>query len=169
MGNKTLYIATENTVPTANDKFTFGNAEDSKQLQSGRLTDIKAGMGVEVCLEVYDAGTACSVADQIVGFVVPASLNGYNLTAAIAAVTDPGTASASETMDITIEKYADGTGTDMLATEITVTEAEYTASDGVIDTDNDDVATGDVVYVNVDVVHAGTAANGLFVTLTFSK
>jgi len=168
MGAKSLFIADANTVPTANDKFTFGNAENANQLQSCRTTDLKAGLGVDVFLEAFDAGTACSVADEVVGFVVPASMNGMNLTAAIVAVTDPGTASVAETMDITIMKSTGATDADMLSTEITVTEAEYTAADGVIDTAEDDVATGDVIYVNVDVVHGGTAANGLFVTLTFS-
>lgn len=168
MGAKSMFFQTANSVPAAGDKFTFGDVSNNLQLLSCQTTDLKAGMGIEVMLEAFDSGTACSVADEVVGFVVPASMNGYNLTAAIVAVTDPGTASVAETMDITIMKSTGATDADMLSTEITVTEAEYTAADGVIDTAEDDVATGDVIYVNVDVVHGGTAANGLFVTLTFS-
>lgn len=165
MGAKSMYVATTNTVPTANDKFTFANAEDSNQLQSGRLTDVKAGLGVEVCLQAYDQSTAVAVADQLVGFTVPASLNGYNLTAAIASVTDKG---VTGTTTVMVEKFTGGVGADMLSTGITLGD-EFFAADGVIDTDEDDVATGDTIYINVDTAHSGTAANGLFVTLTFSK
>lgn len=165
MSNKYLYIHPDNSVPTANDKMTFANAEDNNQLLSGRMTDIKAGMGVDVFLEAFDAATAVSIGDKAVGFTVPASMNGWNLTAVLCAVDDKG---ITGTTDVTIVKETGGVAADMLSTEVTIGD-EFFAADGVIDTAEDDVATGDNIYVNVDAIHTGTAPNGLFVTLTFSK
>ena len=57
---------------------------------------------------------------------------------------------------------------DMLSTRITIDASEftsYTAAAAVIDTGNDDVATGDLIAVDVDV--AGTGAKGLGVILRF--
>jgi hypothetical protein len=51
----------------------------------------------------------------------------------------------------------------MLSTKITVASGDYTASDGVVDTDNDDLQTGDLILVDVDAVHT-TPAQGLWVT-----
>ena len=164
MGAKSLFFQTENTVPTANDKFTFGNAEDNKQLQSCRTTDLKAGLGVEVMLEAFAAGSAVSTGDKAVGFCVPASLDGYNLTAVIVSVDDKGITGQT---DVTIIKETAGAAADMLSTEVILADVFF-AANGVIDATEDDVATGDNIYVNVDAVHSGTAPNGLFVALTFS-
>ena len=58
---------------------------------------------------------------------------------------------------------------DMLSTRITVDANEktsYTAAAApVINASNDDVATGDILRVDVDV--AGTGAKGLMILLTF--
>ena len=164
MGNKTLFIATANTVPTANDKFTFGNAEDTLQLQSCRVTDLKAGMGVDIFLEAFTAATAVSTGEKAVCFTVPASMNGYNLTAVLVSVDDKGITGQT---DVTIVKETAGAAADMLSTEV-ILEDVFFAANGVIDATEDDVATGDNISVNVDAIHSGTAPNGLFVTLTFS-
>lgn len=54
---------------------------------------------------------------------------------------------------------------DMLSTAITIGD-EYYARDGVIDTDYDDIATGDQILRDVDAIHSGTAPNGLGTTIT---
>jgi hypothetical protein len=164
MGAKSLFFQTANSVPAAGDKFTFGDASNNLQLLSGQLTDIKAGMGIEVMLQAFDAATPVSTGDKAVGFTVPASMNGYNLTAVLCSVDDKG---ITGTTDVTIVKETGGVAADMLSTEVTIGD-EFFVADGVIDATEDDVATGDNIYVNVDAVHSGTAPNGLFVTLTFS-
>ena len=164
MGIKGLFVQTENTVPTANDKFSFANAENNNQVQSGRTTDIKAGLGVEVFLEAFTAATPVTTGDKAVCFTVPASLNGYNLTAVIVSVDDKGITGQT---DVTIVKETGGVAADMLSTEV-ILEDVFFAANGVIDAAEDDVATGDNISVNVDAIHSGTAPNGLFVTLTFS-
>ena len=57
----------------------------------------------------------------------------------------------------------------MLSTKLTIDASEFDSIDAaaaaVIDTANDDVNTGDHIYIDIDV--AGTGAKGLFVVLTF--
>jgi hypothetical protein len=57
----------------------------------------------------------------------------------------------------------------MLSTRITIDVSAFTsytaAAPPVIDGANDDVATGDIIRIDVDV--AGTGAKGLIVILTF--
>lgn len=98
-------------------------------------------------------------------FLVPSTLNGKNLVGARAAVT---TASSSGTPTIQIANATDAV--DMLSTRITIDANEltsYTATvPAVIDTAHDDVATGDLLRVDVDV--AGTGTQGLIVYLEFA-
>ena len=116
-----------------------------------------------ICIVPFESDTDVAVGDGKVGFTVPASMNAHDLTAALASVHTQG---VTGTLDVQIRRRRSGTDTDMLTTKITV-GAEYYASDGTIDTANDDIQTGDVIYIDVDAVHSGTAPKGLSVTLTF--
>lgn len=64
---------------------------------------------------------------------------------------------------------SDFTYVDMLSTPITIDANEYDSKDAatqpVINTANDDLATGDVIRIDVDV--AGTGTKGLNVSLSF--
>ena len=164
MGAKSLFFQTVNSVPAAGDKWTYGDASNNLQLLSCQTTDLKAGMGVDVFLEAFTAGTAVSTGDKAVCFTVPASMNGYNLTAVLCAVDDKGITGQT---DVTIVKETGGVAADMLSTEVILGDVFF-AANGVIDATEDDVVTGDNISVNVDAIHSGTAPNGLFVTLTFS-
>lgn len=110
-----------------------------------------------------DASTLATGDGQAI-MVIPASVNGMNLIAAHAFVT---TASSSGTPTVQIRNVTDAV--DMLSTRITIDASEYTsytaASAPVINSAYDDVATGDLFAVDVDV--AGTGAKGLGVVLTF--
>ena len=114
---------------------------------------------------VIDAATALTTGDGKLIFVIPALLNGYNLTDAQASV---DTVSSSGTPTVQIRNVTDAV--DMLATAITIDESEYTSytatNPSIVDTDHDDVATGDRIAIDVDV--AGTGTTGLQVMLTFS-
>jgi len=92
-------------------------------------------------------------------------MNGWNLVNAQASVETAGT---TNTTDIQI--YNVTQAADMLSTVITIDSTEtssYTAATPpVIDTANDDVATGDKIRVDCDAVST-TAAKGLQVILTF--
>jgi hypothetical protein len=97
-------------------------------------------------------------------FCVSDDLNGLNLIDADAFVT---TVSSSGTPTIQIRNVTDAV--DMLSTLITIDASEFTsytaAAPPVINGATDDVATGDLIAVDVDV--AGTGAKGLGVVLTF--
>lgn len=98
-------------------------------------------------------------------FLIDSSLNGLVLTGAHAYVT---TVSSSGLPTVQIHNITDAV--DILSTPITVDVSEFSsygaATPPVINTSNDDVATGDRIRIDVDV--AGTGAKGLGVILTFA-
>jgi len=97
-------------------------------------------------------------------FVIPPELNGMNLVDADAAVI---TSSSSGLPEIDIYNVTDSH--DMLSTNITIDVGEYTSYTAttapVINTSYDDVATGDIIRIDVDT--AGTDTTGLIVILSF--
>lgn len=116
-----------------------------------------------VTIPVFDAGTAATTGEKGI-MVVPPHLNGLDLTNVIVGVWDKGVTGST---DVGIYRSRGGTEVAMLSVEVTVGD-EWYAQDGTINTANDDVATGDILNVNVSAVHSGTAPNGLTVTLEFS-
>ena len=116
-------------------------------------------------LKVIDDTTTLTTGDGKIIFCIPAAFNGCDLTAAHAFVT---TVSSSGLPTVQIRNVTQTA--DMLTTKITIDASEFTsytaAAAPVIDTGNDDVATGDLLAVDVDV--AGTGAKGLGVILTFT-
>lgn len=109
-------------------------------------------------------GDAITTGDGKAYCRVNSVMNGYNLTAVAAHVT---TVSSSGLP--TIQVYNVTQAADMLTTKITIDANEKDSKDAataaVIDTGNDDVATGDELRIDIDV--AGTGAKGLIVDLTF--
>lgn len=141
----------------------------------GLLSDqpIKAASVVAprtVQLLAVPAGTALTTGDAKGGvfFRVPSAMNGWNLTSVAAALT---VVSSSGTPTIQVRRVRSATPADMLSTAITIDANELDSKDAttpaVIDGSNDDVATGDFIFVDCDV--AGTSAEGLSVTLTFTE
>lgn len=124
--------------------------------------------GKTVCqILVFDDETDTAVADGAgdVFFRIPATLNGQNLVAVAAQVQTSGT---TGTTDVQIHNVTQAA--DMLTTKLTIdsgeTDTSTAATAAVIDTANDDVATGDQIRIDVDAVST-TAAKGLIVELTF--
>lgn len=116
-------------------------------------------------LKIMDDATTVTTGDGKLIVVADATLNGLVLSAAHAYVT---TVSSSGTPTVQIHNITDAV--DILSTAITIDASEFTsysaATPPVINTSNDDIATGDRIRVDVDV--AGTGAKGLGVILTFS-
>ena len=97
-------------------------------------------------------------------FHIPSALNGMNLVEVEAFVVTAGT---TGTTDIQIANVTQGV--DILSTKLTIDSGETNSSSAVaavIDTANDDVATGDVLRVDIDAVST-TPAEGLVVILYF--
>lgn len=109
-------------------------------------------------------GDSLAVGDGQAYFTIPASLNGYNITSIHAALT---TVSTSGNPTIQVARIRSGVSVDVLSTKVTIdanTNNSYIATTPpVINTSNDDVQTGDIIRVDVDV--AGSGARGLMVLI----
>ena len=153
----TLYSATDEGMLYQSDGT---NWDDWATLGGGTTTLTK-----DIEVKVIDDATTLTTGDGKVIICIPAALGGCDLTAAHAFVT---TVSSSGLPTVQIRNVTQAA--DMLTTKITIDASEFTsytaAAASVIDTSNDDVATGDLIAVDVDV--AGTGAKGLGVILTFS-
>lgn len=123
-------------------------------------------------LYVVDGATTLTTGDGKAYLRIPSYLNGMNLVSCSAAVI---TTSSSGTPTVMLARGRQSSATsahtfaDMLSTAITIDANEYDSKDAttaaVINGSNDDVATGDLIRVDVDV--AGTGTKGLIVTMSF--
>jgi hypothetical protein len=131
---------------------------------TGRFLRSVLGREVIQVLVTDPAGDDLETGDGKAYVRVPAKCSGFDLVAVAAAVT---TASSSGTP--TIQIYNVTQAADMLSTRITIdaneTDSSTAASAAAIDTGNDDVATGDLLRIDVDT--AGTGTKGLIVEMTF--
>lgn len=125
--------------------------------------------GVRVLqVELVEGATAVATGDKQgnYSFRVPSEMNGWNLVGIAAHIE---TAGVTGNLDIQIRNATQTA--DMLSTlmriETTETDTSTSAQPGVIDTAEDDVATGDKIMFDVDSVQSGTAPLGLTVTLKF--
>jgi hypothetical protein len=116
---------------------------------------------------VVHANVSCATGDGQSYILIPAAYNGLDLTAVRGAVSVSGT---TGTMDIQIHNVTDGV--DMLSTKLTIdqleTSSDTAATPPVIDTANDDVATNDLLRIDIDAVHSTVAAKGLYIQLEFA-
>lgn len=117
-----------------------------------------------VQLKIVDDATALATGDGKLIFCIPSELNGMNLVDADAYIS---TVSSSGAPIVQIRNVTDSQ--DMLSTRITIDATEYTSYTAetapVINASYDDVATGDLIAIDVD--GAGTGAKGLGVMLSF--
>jgi hypothetical protein len=140
--------------------------------QAGKCARVNSGeTALEFDAEIThviqtDPAAALGTGDGKAYFTVPANLDGFNLTAAHAAVY---AASSSGAVTVQVHNLTDTT--DMLSTAITIDQSEFSsytaATPPVVDTANDDVATGDIIRIDVD--GAGTGVEGLEIHLVFNK
>jgi hypothetical protein len=118
-----------------------------------------------VGIQVIDVATDTAVADDNAYFRVPSVMNGWNLVGVAANVATAGTTGTTDVQIYNVTQTAD-----MLSTVITIDSAETDSSTAataaVIDTANDDVATGDRIRIDIDAV-SSTPAKGLYCELIF--
>lgn len=115
---------------------------------------------VGIC--VFASTEDVAIGDGEAAITIPLALNGMNLVDVICSVHTKG---ATSTTDVQVRRRRAGSNADMLSTKVTIGD-EWFARDGTIDTANDDVQTGDQIYIDVDAKHT-TAPKGLSVTLCF--
>jgi hypothetical protein len=114
---------------------------------------------------VKNATTVTAVADGLEAFVVPASMNGMNLIDLTCAVADLNSAASGSTT-VVLRRVRGATAADMTSTGVTIAYNAYTESDETVDTSNDDLATGDHIYVDVNAV-TSAVHKGLSCTASF--
>ena len=116
---------------------------------------------------VFDFGTDIAEGNGKFYFHIPAGLNGMNLVEVHSEVITAGNGS---TIDVQIHNANDGS--DMLSTSLTIdnteTGSDTASTSAVINTSEDDVATNDLIRIDVDGNGGDTTiAKGLIVTLGF--
>ena len=115
---------------------------------------------------IKESDVATAVADGKMAFAVPATMNGMNLTDCTAAVADLNSAASGATT-VVLRRVRGVTAADMTSTGVTIEYNIYSASDETVDTANDDLATGDLLYPDVNAV-TSAAQKGLSFTCIFS-
>jgi len=119
-----------------------------------------------VCFIIGESDDDVEVADGKNGFCVSSAYNGFNVVGATASLHTPG--ATSGTTDFQIRRRREDAEVDVLSTKVTIDTTAHTASDGVVNTDNDDLETGDILYADVDAI-TGTAGKGAVFTVDFEK
>lgn len=102
----------------------------------------------EVAWTIYDSDAEIAVGVGKQSFSVPSTMAGLELKDMTCSVADISGA-ASGTTDLTITRVRGNSEVPMLSTAVTISPAEYTASDGIVDVANDDLALGDKLFINV--------------------
>lgn len=128
-----------------------------------------------VSIQVTDGSGAITTGDGKAYLRINSTLDGFDLVGAAVALTAPST-SGTPTVQIARGRQASATTAhayvDVLSTAVTIDANEYDSKDAttaaVINTSNDDMATGDLIRVDVDGVGSGPTAV-MVVTLTFRK
>lgn len=117
-------------------------------------------------IAVFDSDVNCSTGDGKLGFCVPATMAGMDVTDIVCTSHTAGT---TGTMDIQLRRRRVATDADVLSTVVTVDTTEPSsitaATAHTINTSNDDLLEGDLLFIDVDSVHT-TPALGLTVTVT---
>lgn len=157
----TVTNAATNTPPTISATGDDDNI-NLKLIGKGTGTVVKPA---SIVIQVLDGVTNATTGDGKCYFSIPPELNGMNLSAVFGAVVTAGT---TNTLDIQLRNVTDSA--DILSTKLTIDSTETTsataATAAVIDTNHDDVATNDIIAVDIDAVHT-TASKGLILRLTF--
>lgn len=119
------------------------------------------------CVEitVFDPTTDLATGDGKAYFVVPTELNGMNLVRVAATVITAGTTNSTTIQIANVTDACDMLST-LMAIETTETSTRTSAQPGVIDTAHDDVATGDVLRIDIDAAST-TKPKGLIVEMIF--
>jgi hypothetical protein len=143
------------TTPKSN-KITWANIKATLQTFFAS-SNIGTRVVQQYCVEWE---TELAVEDGVGYIEIPAELNGMNLISARARVGTAGTTNAS-TFDI----YNVTDSTSMLSSAISIASGA-TSGTGTVDTDHDDVATGDIIRIDVDTLST-TKPKGLIITLAF--
>lgn len=120
---------------------------------------------VSTVMQIFAPTVDVATGDGKFYFNIPPELNGMILSGVFAQVITAGT---TNTTDIQLHNVTDAV--DILSTKLTIDSAETSsataATPAVINTSNDDMATNDLIRIDVDAVST-TAPKGLILRLSF--
>lgn len=149
------------TVELATDSETTTGTDATRAVTPDGLAGSTVFGRKSVCIQVTDGTTNAATGDGKAYFTIPESLNGMNLVRAQATVVTAGTTNATTVM---IHNKTDAA--DMLSGAISIASGGTVGTVGTVNTSTDDVATNDVIRIDVDSVST-TPPQGLMVTLEF--
>lgn len=171
-----LVVTSDISAATASGSFLASTSDTNTGTATNKVVtpDGLAGSVIgtkNISIQVIDAATTLTTGDGKAYFRVPAELNGMNIVGVAASVLAKST-SGTPTVQIARGRQSNATTAhsfvDVLSTAITIDANEFDSKDAttaaVINTSNDDLATGDLIRVDVDT--AGTGTTGLFVTIS---
>lgn len=147
----------ETIVFATNSQINAGTSGNLFMIPSAFISSVYAKK--EMAIAVFDSNQAVTTGDGVVGIPIGDVFNGLNVQYVMVRVHDKG---VTGTTDVQVRRRRSGTDADVLSTKVTVGD-EWFAADGVINSSNDDLATGDMLYIDIDAIHSGTAPNGLSV------
>lgn len=113
-------------------------------------------------IQIIPGSTAVTVGDGKAYITVPEAMDGMNLVRAQAVVVTAGTTGAT-----TVMVHNKTQAADMLSVAVSIASGGTVGTVGTVDTGNDDVATNDILRIDVDSV-SNTAPQGLIVMLEFA-
>lgn len=146
---------------------TTTGTEAAKAVTPDGLAGSGYGKRIMYILEVVAAATALTTGDGKATIAIPIELTGWNLVNAQARVYTVGT--GATLIAIQIRNATDSH--DMLSTKITIDASELTsysaATPSVVDTNEDDVVTADIIAIDIDAINNTVVALGLDVILTW--
>jgi hypothetical protein len=147
------------TLPTDRaGKFLGFNSNKEPVVTAGTGSVSRAGS-----IMPFDAATSVAVGNGTLGIGIGAELAGLNVTN-FECIT-PGAKGITGTTEVQLRRVRDLSSADVMSTKVIISDLVYTAN-GVIDTANDDLLAGDVLFIDVDQVHSGTAPVGLVCIIT---
>jgi hypothetical protein len=113
------------------------------------------------------SGSSATTGNSKAFIRIPEEMDGLTLQDVAACCS---TAGSSGTTSIQIRRVRGGVSADMLSTALTIdaneTDSSTAATAAVIDTNNDDVQTGDQVHFDLDAISTGSL--GIYVSFTFN-
>jgi hypothetical protein len=139
---------------------TTGTSTSLAVTPGGLAASVLGTKEIGVCVFESDEAVVTGNGTQMIP--IPFTMNGWIISGARAVVHTFG---VTNTTDVMVRRRRAGADVDVLSTPITLGVSEYTVADGVINTSNDDLQTGDALFIDVDAVHT-TPPNGLSVIIT---
>jgi hypothetical protein len=113
---------------------------------------------------LFDSGASVIVSTGTLGWTVPVEMTGWQLTTVTAAVDTTGTTGST---NVNVRRRRASADATMLSTDCTIATGTQYGQNGVVLVANKSIATGDIIYIDVDAT-SSTSPKGLYVTTTFT-